>query len=478
MRHRRLAPLLIILCLATLTCTSPATGATSALVALDHNGTTIIADVAEASVDSVVNISSTKIIHSQGRQPQSPFFNDPLFKEFFGRNFDVPRDRQEKSLGSGVIVSRDGIILTNNHVVENAEEILVTLADNRELEAEIVGTDPKSDVAVIRLKKTPNDLKPLPIGNSSKMRLGEVVLAIGNPFGLGHTVTMGIISAKGRADVGINDYEDFIQTDAAINPGNSGGALVNMSGQLIGINTAIMSRSGGSQGVGFSIPSNMASRVMEMLVEHGKVRRAWLGVVPAEVDQTMAEALGMSETRGVLMSEVRPDTPAAAAGLREGDIILEVDGAAVNSTSELRNTISLAGVGSDVKLRVLREGRDRDMTVTLGELPDAPVAAGVQREERENAEGIEGVTVRELTERARTQLNIEADVEGVIVTEVAQTSNAWHRGLREGDVITEVAREAVRSLDDFEKLVGRHLDRPVLLKIMRGANVQLVAIPR
>ncbi len=430
------------------------------------------ADVAELAMPGVVNISTDKPVELPQNHPQ---LDDPMFRRFFNIP-DQNQERVERSLGSGVIVSDDGYILTSNHVIERASKIRVLLNGTKEYEAVIVGQDEQTDVALIKIT-TDTKLPYVTIGDSDLMRIGDQVMAIGNPFGVGQTATMGIVSAMGR-NIGMMAYEDFIQTDASINPGNSGGALVNMSGQLIGINTAIMSRSGGSQGVGFSIPSNMASRVMEMLVEHGKVRRAWLGVVPAEVDQTMAEALGMSETRGVLMSEVRPDTPAAAAGLREGDIILEVDGAAVNSTSELRNTISLAGVGSDVKLRVLREGRDRDMTVTLGELPDAPVAAGVQREERENAEGIEGVTVRELTERARTQLNIEADVEGVIVTEVAQTSNAWHRGLREGDVITEVAREAVRSLDDFEKLVGRHLDRPVLLKIMRGANVQLVAIPR
>ena len=430
------------------------------------------ADVAELAMPGVVNISTDKPVELPQNHPQ---MDDPIFRRFF----NIPegqQERVERSLGSGVIVSGDGYILTSNHVIERASKIRVLLNGTKEYEAEIVGQDELTDVALIKIK-TDETLPYVRIGDSDIIRIGDQVMAIGNPFGVGQTVTMGIVSAMGR-NIGIVAYEDFIQTDASINPGNSGGALVNMSGELIGINTAIMSRSGGSQGVGFSIPSNMASRVMGMLKENGKVQRAWLGVVPAEVDQTMAEALGMKQTRGVLMSEVRPDTPAEKAGLREGDIILEVDGAQVNSTSELRNTISLAGVGNEVKLKVLREGKDRTMSVMLGELPDTPVAAGAEREERENAEGIEGVTVRELTARARTQLNIEESVVGVVVTEVAQTSNAWHRGLREGDVITEVARESVKNLDDFESLVARHPDRPVLLKIQRGPNVQLVAIPR
>jgi S1-C subfamily serine protease len=219
-----------------------------------------IADIAEKRINSVANVSSTKVIKTEGEQFLSPFFNDPFFRNFFGNRFySVPKERRERSLGSGVIVSDDGLMLTNNHVVENAEEILVTLKDKRELEAEVVGTDPKSDIAVIRLKGELKGLSPIPIGNSGELRLGDIVLAIGNPFGLGHTVTMGIVSAKGRANVGITDYEDFIQTDAAINPGNSGGALLNMKGELVGINTAILSRSGGYQGIGFAIPSNMVA---------------------------------------------------------------------------------------------------------------------------------------------------------------------------------------------------------------------------
>jgi serine protease Do len=438
-----------------------------------------LSPLVKQTAPAVVNIYTKKVVEQRQR---TPFFNDPFFKQFFGDRFGgafgAPRQRVERSLGSGVIVSGNGTVVTNHHVIDGASEIRVVLHDNREFDADLVGSDERTDLAVLKLRGVDNELPAIPFGDSDAVEVGDLVLAIGNPFGVGQTVTSGIVSALARAGVTGQDYQSFIQTDAAINPGNSGGALVNMNGEMVGINTAIMSRSGGSQGVGFSIPSNMASRIMGMLIEHGEVQRAWLGVIPVEVDQTMAEALGMDETRGVLMSEVRPDTPAEEAGLKEGDIVLEVDGNAVNSTSTLRNTISLAGVGSDVKLRVLRDGRGRDITVTLGKLPDVPTVAGAQNEERENEEGIEGVTVRELNDRARTRLNIDEDVEGVIVTEVTRVSNAWNRGLRQGDIITEVAREEVKNLDDYAELVGRNPDRPVLLKILRGANVQLLAIPR
>ena len=280
--------LLSFLCLFVWSETNIAQARNTLPLTIYESGRSVIADIAESRISGVVNISSTKVTHTKTGQYFNPFFNDPFFREFFGHRFyGIPEERREKSLGSGVIVSEDGLVLTNNHVVENAAEILVTLSDKRELEAEIVGTDPKSDVAIIRLKGNTKDLTPVPIGNSGELRLGDIVLAIGNPFGLDHTVTMGIVSAKGRANVGITDYEDFIQTDAAINPGNSGGALINMKGELVGINTAIVSKSGGYQGIGFAIPSNMAKAVMESLVKYGKVVRGWLGVSTQDLDQDL-----------------------------------------------------------------------------------------------------------------------------------------------------------------------------------------------
>jgi len=431
------------------------------------------ADVAEAAMSGVVNISTDKVVEMPNWHPM---LEDPLFRRFFGEPEDQNRERVERSLGSGVIVSKDGYILTSNHVIERASKIRVLLNGSKEYEAEIVGQDEQTDVALIKVKAD----EPLPVlrlGDSRALRIGDQVMAIGNPFGVGQTVTLGIVSALGRS-IGLMQYEDFIQTDAAINPGNSGGALVNMAGELVGINTAILSRSGGSQGVGFAIPSSMAERIMGMLIADGRVKRAWLGVVTGAVDQTMADALGMDRPRGVLMSEINPGTPAEKAGIKEGDVILAVDGKEVNSISRLRNTISLAGVGAKVDLRVLRDGKERRIEVELGEMPENLTIARGTEESEAFDNGLEGVTVRELSGRMRQQLAVGDGLEGVVVTEVERTSNAWHRGLREGDVIVEIARERVSSLDDYRRLIEKDKDRPVLLKIQRGDQTPLIAIPR
>ena len=432
------------------------------------------ADLAALVMPGVVNISTDKVVEVPDWHPM---LNDPRFRRFFGDPEAPDQQEQiERSLGSGVIISRDGYILTSNHVIERASKIRVLLGDSKELEAKIIGQDERTDVALIKVESD-EALPFLRIGDSDALRIGDQVMAVGNPFGVGQTVTLGIVSAVGRS-IGLIDYEDFIQTDASINPGNSGGALVDMNGDLVGINTAILSRSGGSQGVGFAIPSNMAITIKDMLVQHGKVQRAWLGVITAEVDQTMAEALGMKAPRGVLISTVNEGTPAAKAGLQENDIILEVDGQDVNSVSDLRNTISLSGVGHDAKLLTLRDGRERQVTVTLGELPEDPTAAAAPKDEGEGADGIEGVTVRELSDALRQRLRLPEGIEGVVVAEVSQTSNASHRGLRQGDIIVEVARESVATLDDFRRLVKKDADRPVLLKIRRGDQFQVLAVPR
>lgn len=432
------------------------------------------ADVADAAMPGVVNISTDKVVELPTNHPM---LEDPFFRRFFGEpEGGQGRERVERSLGSGVIVSEDGYILTCAHVVEKASKVRVVLAEEREYEAEIIGQDSATDVALIKIDAG----EPLPtvkFGNSQGLRIGDQVMAIGNPFGVGQTVTLGIVSAMSRA-IGMMNYEDFIQTDASINPGNSGGALVDMNGELVGINSAIMSRSGSSSGVGFAIPAHMAKRIMDQLVEHGEVKRAWLGVITAEVDQTMAEALGMDRPRGVLMSEINSGTPAEKAGMREGDIVLQVDGKPVDSISQLRNTISLAGVGHDCKLLILRDGKEKNLTVTLGELPDNPAEIAANREGRTSDAGLAGVTVRELTDVARQQLELPDDLEGVVVTEVERTSNAWHRGLRQGDVIIEVARKPVKSLEDYEELIQVNPDRPVLLKVQRRTQTQMIAVPR
>ena len=429
------------------------------------------ADVADQAMPGVVNISTDKVVEL----PQNhPMMDDPRLRRFFGE--PEGGERVESSLGSGVIVSADGYILTSAHVVEKATKVRVTINGNHEYEAEIIGQDKMTDVALIKIESD-DPLPTVALGDSKALRIGDQVMAIGNPFGVGQTVTLGIVSAMGRA-IGMMAYEDFIQTDASINPGNSGGALVNMSGELVGINTAIMSRSGGSQGIGFAIPSHMAQSVMDQLIEFGEVKRAWLGVITAEVDQTMAEALGMKSPRGVLMSEVNEDTPAEKAGLREGDIVLTVDGKNVDSISQLRNKISLAGVGHSADLLILRDGKEKKLTVELGEMPKDLNTAATPQEDRMSEEGLEGVKVSELSDRVREGLSLDENVKGVAVAEVERTSNAWHRGLRQGDVIIEVAQKKCENIDDYEELTAKDTGRPVLLKVQRGEQTRLIAVPR
>ncbi len=335
-----------------------------------------ISDVAERAVQSVVNISTSRTVQS-GPASWDPFFSDP--RSPFGGG--EPSERKASSLGSGVIVSSSGRILTNNHVVQGADDIKVTLNNGTELTAKLVGTDPRSDVAVLQLQGTLPPLKPLVFGDSSGLRLGEVVLAIGDPFGVGQAVTMGIVSAKGRASVGIVDYEDFIQTDAAINPGNSGGALVNMRGELVGINTAILSKSGGYQGIGFAIPSNMARQISDMLVKDGRVKRGYMGVNIATVNQDVAKQVGLKVDHGVLVTGVAPDGPAGKAGLRDGDVIVAMDGDEVKDAGKLRNTIAMSATGRSVDLQVVRGTAKQKVTVKLAELPTPkkPKAEMLQR---------------------------------------------------------------------------------------------------
>ena len=326
-----------------------------------------VSDVAERVVESVVNISSSHAV-AMGPAAMDPWFTDPRSPFYAGPG--EPSDRQQTSMGSGVIVTAQGRILTNAHVVAGAETIRVTLHDGTELEARVVGTDPRSDLAVLQLQGDVPTLKALPIGDSKALRLGEVVLAVGNPFGVGQAVTMGIVSAQGRAAVGIVDYEDFIQTDAAINPGNSGGALVNMRGELIGINTAILSRSGGYQGIGFAIPTAMAKPIADMLVRDGKVVRGYLGVGIASIDKKLAEQHKLSTLHGVLLSEVEPQSPAARAGLKVGDVVVALDGAPVKDAARLRNTIAMAGADKPITLAVLRGKTRVEVKATTGALPD------------------------------------------------------------------------------------------------------------
>jgi serine protease Do len=429
-----------------------------------------IADVAERSLPAVVNIASTKVVHSQGH----PFMSDPFFRQFFGdRMFGVPRARRKRSLGSGVIISKDGVVLTNYHVVERAQAIKVVLSDRRELAARLVGADPKSDMAVLRLEGDLDDLRPLPLGDSSKLRLGDVVLAIGNPFGVGQTVTMGIVSAKGRANVGIVDYEDFIQTDAAINPGNSGGALVNMRGELVGINTAILSRSGGYQGVGFAIPSNMARPIMESLLSRGKVVRGWLGASVQELSPDLARALGLKATDGVLVSDVAAGSPAARAGVRRGDVIQRINGEQIDTPGRLRNLVASAGAGARIKLGLLRKGsQPATVEIQLTEMPTT--AGGVTRlGRREGALG--GLTVVGLSPAVREKYNLpERLSQGVVIEQVARGSAAARAGLRPGDVILELNRQPIVSVDQFASVYRQSRGQLLLLVYRDGETSYLL----
>jgi len=437
------------------------------LTAAGTPGQASIADITERVLPSVVNISMTKLAKMQGGMQGNPF---PFF---FGPQ--EGGERREQGMGSGVVISNDGIIITNNHVVEDAQEIKVTLFDKREFDAEVVGTDPKSDIAVIRLKNSPPDLRAIPIDDSAKLRLGDVVLAIGNPFGVGQTVTMGIVSAKGRSDLGIEDYEDFIQTDAAINPGNSGGALVDMDGKLVGINTAILSRSGGYQGIGFAIPTNMAMPIMDSLRKYGKVSRGWLGVSIQDVDQELSQAMKLPTKRGVLIADVQTGSPAAKAGVQRGDVVEKVQGRDVSTTGEFRNAIAAAGAGNKVDLELYREGKLRVVPAALGEATAENANKPGSSARPAGPRGLDGITLSDLSPEARRQFGINDDaIKGVVATQVLPNSPAGRAGLRPGDVILEVNRKAVTSVRDFEDAYGKSRGNVLLLVNHHGVTVFVV----
>lgn len=440
---------------------------------------TSFAPVVEKALPAVVNISSSKVTSNNGTGT-SPFTMDPFFRQFFGdnlgRQFRVPYKQWEHSLGSGVIVRPDGHILTNNHVIDGATDITVTLSDKRELKAKVVGTDSKTDLAV--LKVDGSNLPTLAFADSSKMRVGDVVLAMGQPFGLGHTVTMGIISAKGRNNLNIEQVEDFIQTDAAINPGNSGGPLIDARGDLIGINTAIVSHgSGGNQGVGFAVPANMARSVMDQVLEHGKVVRGYIGVLPEDITPAMARAFHLTDTRGVLMGDVTAGSPAAQAGIQRGDVILEMDGEKLDDSNQLRLKVSMTAPGSTVHFRLLRDGKEQNVTVKLAEMPNQ--VAGRRSDSNDgnrSSSALEGVSVDDVNTQTLHELNLPASTKGVVVTDVADGSLAAMAGLRPGDVIVEVDRTRVSNVSDFDRELRRASGRTVLLLVNTGGTTRYVAI--
>ncbi|KWT84141.1 DegQ family serine endoprotease [Candidatus Magnetominusculus xianensis] len=435
-----------------------------------------LADVSDVVKPSVVNISTQKTVDTKDN-PMGRFFDDPMFKRFFGDEspFHMPKKQESRALGSGVIIKEDGYIVTNSHVVKDMDEIKVILADKTEYKGKIIGTDPKTDVAVIKIDA--HDLPVIKMGDSSKMKVGEIVLAVGNPFGLNQTVTMGIVSAVGRSEVGIADYEDFIQIDAPINPGNSGGALVNASGELAGINTAIFSTSGGYQGIGFAIPSSMVKNVMDKLIKSGKVIRGWLGVNIQPLTPELSKSFGLKEKDGVLIADVVEGGPAEKAGLKRGDLIISFDSKDASNTRQLRNLVANTLPGATLDLKAVRDGKEMSFKVTVGELPDAKqAAAGGAPSSSEFLNRLKGVGVQDITASIRERFNYPAKVSGVIVTNVADDSSAFNV-LKQGDVIQEVNRKRINNVKEYDSIVSKiKAEEDILLLVYRGTAYIYVTI--
>ena len=469
----------------------PATGSTAATPtvaapggALPANGFT---DVAKAVTPAVVNITTVigeKISGRGGdnelRDRMEEFFggpNGPFGPRFRGPQGPMeprgPRGFHGGGQGSGVIVSPDGYILTNNHVIDGAREVTVMLPDKREFQGTIVGADPKTDLAVVKIEG--RNLPTVPWGDASKLQVGEYVLAVGNPFGLNSTVTLGIVSALGRGRMGITQYEDFIQTDAAINPGNSGGALVNTKGELVGINTAIFSQSGGYQGVGFAVPTSMSQPIYDSLVKHGKVVRGYLGIGIQDLNQDLAKSFSVKDGKGALVTDVKEDGPADHAGIQQGDVILSYQGSPVEDAVALQRLVTKTTVGSKVPVKVLRDSHEKDLTVTIGEQPGDPKIAKAEGDEKEYA--FAGVAVQDLDRDTAKELGVNGKTQGVVVRSVEPDSAAEKAGLMPGDVIREINRQPVKSVKEFEKVSSavKKGENVLMLINRRGASLFLSA---
>ena len=418
-----------------------------------------LAPMLDQVTPAVVNIATEGKIQLR----LNPLFSDPFFRRFFNVP-DQPIERKTQSLGSGVIVDAErGLVLTNNHVIANAIQITVTLRDGRQLDAELIGTDPETDVAVIKIPA--EDIADITTADSDELRVGDFVVAIGNPFGLGQTVTSGIVSALSRSGLGIEGYEDFIQTDASINPGNSGGALVNLRGELVGINTAIFSQSGGNIGIGFAIPINLAMQITEQLLEKGKVQRGFLGVSTQDLNPALIEAFGLKQGKGAVITSVIEDSPAGKAGLQPGDILIKINNRDVKNAGDLRNRFGLLFVGEQVVFDILRGGEAKKITIIVTAEKDFDSSPQTINKR------LKGVTIKEIGSDHR----YFGKVEGVYVVDVLRNSPAWQSGLRKGDVITSVNRQTIKDVQMFLKEVNGK-DEPLLLRILRGNAAAFIVI--
>jgi len=430
-------------------------------------------NIAKQSKPAVVTVTVTQTVKAR-QNPLAQFFGGP----------QQPHEFKRKGLGSGVIVSKDGYILTNNHVVEDADQVKVQLYNNEEYDAKVIGTDPETDIAVIKIDaKNISENNVIKLGSSDKLQVGELVMAIGSPLqeDLAQTVTMGIVSAKGR-DIGLlrakKGYENYIQTDAAINPGNSGGALVNMDGELVGINAAIASKSGGNEGIGFAVPVDIAKRIMKSIIKNGHVVRAYLGITGSNVDGTMAQALGLNEAQGIVVGGVQDGTPANKAGLKEGDVIVTLNGNRIKSFETFRAEIATTSPGTKVTLGVIRDGEKKQIDVTLGELPNK-LAANQNQPQQQNMGKDLGFDVHNLTPNLAKRLDVDPDVNGVVVTDITRGSEAYHQGLRQGDVITEINHDPINNVSDFNSAmddVANSKKSVALLRVNRGGSYVLMAI--
>jgi len=443
---------------------------------------TTFAPIVKRAMPAVVNISSSKVVKNEGQEGGQGLFNDPFFRQFFGGRVpqqQQPRSERATSLGSGVVVSADGYILTNNHVVDGATDVKVSFANKEEYPAKVVGTDKYTDVAVLKINKT--GLTTLPFADSGRAEVGDVVLAIGEPFGLGQTVTMGIISAKGRGGLGIERFEDFIQTDAAINRGNSGGALIDTRGDLVGINTAILSgETGGNQGIGFAIPANLARNIMDQIMNKGKVTRGYLGILPQELTPEMAKAFGVPNSHGVAIANVVGDSPAAKAGLKVGDVITAINGNPVSDVNAFRLQVAGFAPGTTIHVKVDRSGQAMDLAVTLGEF-------NLEAENKGDREGnlpgggekgaLQGVTVQGLTSELRQQLQTPEGTQGVVITEVDADSAAAAAGLQQGDIVVQVNRKPATTVSEFNAAVKAGASREsTLLLVKSGQGTRFVVV--